>query len=114
MKAIRFSAASGAVGIAVGLSINLLWYLFEHSVPLSYHSRMLKATLLLFPPAIATIAISGATYWNVDHLVLIAFNGVFYAILGFVLWLGLYNNRAYFALVALIYLSVTLPLVLLR
>lgn len=96
MSAGRFTAAFALVGVLVAVSVNAFWSLFERSIYDGHHySLIFKGTLLLFPPSIGTMAISGATYWSSDHLALIGANGVLYASIGILVWLGLKRHRVF-------------------
>jgi hypothetical protein len=109
MSASRFTAAFASVGVLMAVCVNALWSLFEHSIYAGhYYLPIFKATLLLFPPSIGTMAISGASYWSSDHFALIGANGILYAIVGILVWLGLKRHRVFFVpviaiLVALIW-----------
>jgi hypothetical protein len=93
MSVSRFTAVFALVGVLLAFILNAFWSLFERSIHAGhYYSPIYKGTLLLFPPSIGTIAISGASYCSPEHFVLIGLNGVFYAIFGLLAWLGL---RAY-------------------
>jgi hypothetical protein len=106
MSTTRFAAAFALLGVLVACSLNAVWSLFERSIQAShYYFLILKGTLLLFPAFIGTIAISGTKYWGLESIALIGMNGVFYAIVGLLVWLGLRKHRAYFAVLFLIYVA---------
>ena len=110
----RFVAAFAAVGVLVGIFLNAFWSFYERAIPTHYYVPILKGTLLLFPASIGTVAISGANYWSRDHFLLIGMNGVFYAIVGLVVWLGLRKHGAFLALGAVLYAALVVAVWTLR
>lgn len=106
MSMVRFAAVFALLGLLVACSLNAFWSLFESSIQANhYYFPVLKGTLLLFPAFIGTMAISGTTYWGLETIALIGMNGVFYAIVGLLAWLGLRKHTAYFAILFLIYVA---------
>lgn len=104
MSAGRFIAVFAFSGVLVAFVLNAFWSLFERSIHAGhYYFPVLKGTLLFFPASIGTIAIGGATYWSLAHFVLIALNGVFYAVFGLLVWLGLRRHGGFLALGVVLY-----------
>ena len=103
MTSARFTATFALLGILVACSLNAFWSLFERAIQTNHHYiPILKGTLLLFPAFIGSIAISGTNYWGLETIALVGINGVFYAMAGLLVWLGLRKHTAYFAILFLI------------
>jgi hypothetical protein len=100
-----FIAVFGAIGIAVATTINAFWSIFERALPSYYYLPVFKATLVLFPAFIGTMAISGASYWSAASFGLIALNGVIYAAVGLMTWLGLRKSRLIFVLESVLFIA---------
>lgn len=91
-----------SIGVCLALAVNLFWSTYKSAIPAVYYLPTFKASLLLFPAYIGSLAQSGASYWSAGMLGLIALNGITFAGIGLLTWLGLRKNKTFFILEAVV------------
>jgi hypothetical protein len=101
---VRFMTIFAAIGIVVALVINAFWSIYERTLPSGDYLPLFKATLVLFPASIGTMAISGTSYWSAGTFGLIGLNAIIYAVVGLLTWLGLRRNKSFFVLEFLLFI----------
>lgn len=100
----RYAFAFAVLGVLAGVIVNLLWA--KHALGGARADQLgaFKAALMIFPasmsfPQLLRTMHSGiAGSWGIGIFALFALNGLLYAFIGFMIWLGQYRHKLFFVL----------------